>query len=565
MPSLMSVFEPVQRIKGPPGTSVQLTLQGTCEQLKVMDGRQVTLQPPLCSDIMPDVPPSPLSADGIRHLNGCPVLSLPTRTETSPRRALRSISPGKFRAITRKCKLDMDLHVVWLTTDLPSPPTSPLSPTGLPTPIAEKIVTQTHASPSVSLSPKSAKRNVQGDGQSKTSLSQETAVGAGHAEKLSLRNHNRSSPTSTTQEVADAVDGSPACENHADGGPPKASTTTPQPLQLSSRPDPLPLLRQNAESMQPSTDEATASPRYQEAESSVLPRIRTDGTQPAVLIPPSQDPVTIFPSKNPDPEETTVEVYLHDTRFPDPEPLAQKSSQLQVEQRLLRVGSFENHESLQSPTPDGEEKARSMWEAVASSSASLALSGSSDLENDCAVSMSSVNSSCIVDLVDMEVWAGRMMETVSALDSDMASIRSCLMQKLGAATESGSLDSMRTLLRQLQADKSRLQGDLEEARVAVGQMGKVREECAALKQELTSSLATRLRLERRVDELESQLQQLLQQDSPAQRSQIRRPYSPAVSEGLNASERTVWGPLEPASAKKHAREVQKLIDTLQVT
>ena len=104
-PSLLSVFEPVQRIKGPPGTSVQLTLQGTCEQLKVMDGREVTLQPPLCSDFMPDVPPSPLSADGIRHLNGCPVLSLTTTTETSPRRALRSISPGNLSAITRKSKL----------------------------------------------------------------------------------------------------------------------------------------------------------------------------------------------------------------------------------------------------------------------------------------------------------------------------------------------------------------------------------------------------------------------------------------------------------------------------
>ena len=458
----------------------------------------------------------------------------------------------------------MHLHVVGLTTDLPSPPTSPLSPTGLPTPIAEKIVTQTHASPSVSLSPKSGKRNVQGDGQSKKSLSPETTVGTGHAQKLSLRNHSGSNPTSSTHEN-DAVDSSPACEEHAGGGPTKASTVTPQPLQLSSRPDPLPLLRQNAESMQPSTDEATASPRYQKAESSVLPRIRTDSTQPAVQnFPPAQDPVTMFPSEKPDPEETTVEVYLHDTRFPDPEHLAQKSSQLQVEQRLLRVGAFENHESLQSPTPDGEEKTQSMWEAVASPSASLALSGSSDLENDCAVSMSSVNSSCIVDLVDMELWAGRMMETVSALDSDMASIRSCLMQKLGAATESGSLDSMRTLLRQLQADKSRLQGDLEEARVAVGQMGKVRKECAALKQELTSSLATRLRLERRVDELENQLEQLLQQDLPVQRSQIRRPNSPAVSKGPNPSERIVWGPLEPASAKKHAREVQELIDTLQV-
>ena len=98
----------------------------------------------------------------------------------------------------------------------------------------------------------------------------------------------------------------------------------------------------------------------------------------------------------------------------------------------------------------------------------------------------------------------------------------------------------------------------------MGQMGKVREECAALKQELTSSLATRLRLERRVDELENQLEQLLQQDLPVQRSQIRRPYSPAVSKGPNPSERIVWGPLEPASSKKHAREVQELIDTLQV-
>ena len=118
-----------------------------------------------------------------------------------------------------------------------------------------------------------------------------------------------------------------------------------------------------------------------------------------------------------------VDVYLHDTRFPQPEPFEQARSQLKVEQRILRIGSNDTEFSGLSGISTSMAMSAFGFDRTVSISSG---------DHDRAVSESSgsftldraegESLSFIMDLLDFEPWAERMHATMSITESNMEKI-----------------------------------------------------------------------------------------------------------------------------------------------